>query len=120
MYCLGDIWDRLPDLSRAAFTVRSKSESAERARVLAAELTMAGLAGQISAPILIVAGKQDRIFPWEQAHRLAAEIGPHAELLLLEDGNHGCANVVYKHRPYAADWMAGRLLATSPAGPSSP
>jgi 2,6-dihydroxypseudooxynicotine hydrolase len=109
VYCLGDIWDRLPDLSRAAFTARSKSESAERARERAAELTMAGRAGKISAPILIVAGVRDRIFPWEDADRLAAEIGPHAELLLLEDGNHGCANVVYRHRPYGADWMASRL-----------
>ncbi len=111
VYCLGDIWDRLPDLSRAAFTVRSKSESAERARQRAAELTMAGRAGQVSAPILIVAGKRDRIFPWQDADRLAAEIGPHAELLLLQDGNHGCANVVYQHRPYSADWMASRLAA---------
>ena len=31
-YCLGDIWDQLPDLSRAAFTVRSKSASQEQAR----------------------------------------------------------------------------------------
>jgi len=32
-----------------------------------------------------------------------------AELLLLEAGNHGCANVTYLHRPYAADWMARQL-----------
>ncbi len=70
---------------------------------------MAGTSSRISAPILIVAGKLDRIFPWQDAERLATEIGPHAELLLLEDGNHGCANVVYLHRPYSADWMASRL-----------
>ena len=28
---------------------------------------------------------------------------------MLEEGNHGCANVVYLHRPYSADWMASRL-----------
>jgi dienelactone hydrolase len=108
-YCLGDIWDRLPDLSRAAFAVRSKSGSPELARKRAAELSMAGLAGRITAPVLVVAGKLDRIFPWQDADRLAGEIGSHAELLLLEDGNHGCANVPYKHRPYSADWMARRL-----------
>jgi dienelactone hydrolase len=108
-YCLGDIWDRLPDLSRAAFTVRSKSTSPGQARQRAADLSMAGLAGQITAPVLVVAGKLDRIFPWQDAERLAGEIGSHAELLLLEDGNHGCANVPYKHRPYSADWMASRL-----------
>ncbi|MGN6794757.1 MAG: alpha/beta hydrolase family protein [Streptosporangiaceae bacterium] len=109
VYCLGDIWERLPDLSRAAFTVRSKSESADQARRRASELTLADRGGLISAPILIVAGKRDRIFPWQDADRLASDIGPHAELLLLEDGNHGCANVVYLHRPYGADWMAAKL-----------
>jgi 2,6-dihydroxypseudooxynicotine hydrolase len=34
--------------------------------------------------------------------------GP-VDLLLLEQGNHGCANVIYRHRPYSADWMAQRL-----------
>ena len=108
-YCLGDIWERLPDLSRAAFTVRSKAGSQEQARLRAAELSMAGLAGRIAAPVLVIAGKLDRIFPWQDAERLASEIGSHAELLLLEDGNHGCANVPYKHRPYSVDWMASRL-----------
>ena len=109
VYCLGDIWDRLPDLSRAAFTVRSKSESADQARRRAGELTMADRGELIRGPILIVAGKLDRIFPWQDAARLASEIGPHAESLLLEDGNHGCANVGYLHRPYSADWMAAKL-----------
>ena len=34
--------------------------------------------------------------------------GP-AELLMLEQGNHGCANVTPWHRPYTADWVAARL-----------
>ncbi len=108
-YCLGDSWDRLPELSRAAFTVRSKAGTQARARRLAAELTLAGRAGRITAPLLIVAGKLDRLFPWQDAVRLRDEAGPDAELLLLEDGNHGCANVPYRHRPYSADWMARRL-----------
>jgi 2,6-dihydroxypseudooxynicotine hydrolase len=110
-YCLGDIWDQLPELSRAAFTVRSKSATDQQARQRAGELSMAGLAGQITTPLLIVAGKRDRIFPWQDAERLRAEAGGQAELLLLEEGNHGCANVVYLHRNYSADWMAGKLRA---------
>jgi 2,6-dihydroxypseudooxynicotine hydrolase len=108
-YCLGDIWDQLPELSRAAFTVRSKSQSDDQARLRAGELSMAGLAGQITAPLLIVAGQRDRIFPWQDAERLRAEAGDVAELLLLADGNHGCANVPYQHRHYSADWMASKL-----------
>lgn len=108
-YCLGDLWDQLPELSRAAFTVRSKSTSQEQARHRAGELTMADLAHRITAPLLIVAGQRDRIFPWQDAVRLRDEAGGPAELLLLADGNHGCANVPYQHRPYSADWMADRL-----------
>jgi len=108
-YCLGDVWDQMPELSRAAFTVRSKSGSDAEARQRAAELSMARRAGRIRAPMLIVAGKLDRIFPWQDAERLASETGDNAELLLLDDGNHGCANVPYKHRHYSADWMADQL-----------
>ena len=32
-----------------------------------------------------------------------------SELLLLENGNHGCANVPNEHRYRAADWMAEQL-----------
>ena len=38
-----------------------------------------------------------------------ARAGQNAELLLLEEGNHGCANVPYQHRYYSADWMASQL-----------
>ncbi len=120
-YCLGDAWDQLPELSRAAFTVRSKSRSEEQARQRAAELTMAGRAGRITAPILIVAGRRDRLFPWTDAERLAGEVGENAELLLLDEGNHGCANVPYQHRFYSADWMAGQLQpAAGRGGPVEP
>jgi dienelactone hydrolase len=108
-YSLAGTWDQMPELSRAAFAFRSKSASPRQARERAGELSMAGLAGRITAPILIVAGKLDRILPWQDAVRLCDEAGDHAELLLLDDGNHGCANVPYKHRPYSADWMARQL-----------
>jgi dienelactone hydrolase len=108
-YCLGDIWDQLPDLSRAAFTARSHSSSQEQARERAGALSMAGLGSRITAPLLIVAGQRDRIFPWQDAVRLRDEVGANAELLLLAQGNHGCANVPYEHRPYSADWMASQL-----------
>ncbi len=52
-------------------------------------------------------------FPWDAA-RLHAQIAGDAELMLLPDGNHGCANVTFKHRGYGADWMA-RVLADAAA-----
>jgi dienelactone hydrolase len=107
-FSVGDIWWQLPELSRDAFRVRSKSATEQQAMRRAEELTMVGRAGLVSAPLLVIAGQKDRIFPWQDASRLAQEAG-HAKLLLLQEGNHGCANVTYLHRPYAADWMASQL-----------
>jgi dipeptidyl aminopeptidase/acylaminoacyl peptidase len=107
----GAAWDQLPELTRQAFRVRSRSASDRQARNLAGELTLAGRTGQLTAPLLIVAGRQDRLVPWPQARHLADEAAGPAELLLLDDGNHGCANVSYRHRPVSADWMARMLRA---------
>jgi dipeptidyl aminopeptidase/acylaminoacyl peptidase len=108
-FCFGQDWDQLPELTRDAFRVRSKSATAGQARRRADELTLAGRAGRLTAPLLVVAGQQDRIIGWQQARRLADEAAGPAEFLLLERGGHGCANVSYRHRPYAADWMARQL-----------
>jgi dienelactone hydrolase len=108
-YSFGEGWDELPELTREAFRVRSGSDGASQARRRAQELTLAGRAGQITAPLLIVAGRRDRIIAWQQAARLADEAAGPAELLLLDQGGHGCANVSYRHRPYSADWMARQL-----------
>jgi 2,6-dihydroxypseudooxynicotine hydrolase len=108
-FSFGDTWDELPELTREAFRVRSKVATTAEAKLRAGELTMAGRAGLLTVPLLIVAGQRDRIIPWQQARRLADEAGGAAELLLLADGNHGCANRPQQHRPYTADWMARQL-----------
>jgi pimeloyl-ACP methyl ester carboxylesterase len=112
-YSFGENWYRLPQLSRDAFGVRSKASTEKEARRAADEFTLAGMAGQITAPMLIVAGRQDNIVGWQGSRRLADETGGAAKLLLLEEGNHGCANVPYLHRPYSADWMAHQLASCS-------
>jgi dipeptidyl aminopeptidase/acylaminoacyl peptidase len=108
-FSFGATWDQLPELTREAFAVRSKSASAQQARRRADELTMAGRCASLTAPTLVVAGQRDRIIPWQQDLQLAEEAAGPAELLLLEQGNHGCANLLYRHRPYSADWMARQL-----------
>jgi dienelactone hydrolase len=108
-YDFGQGWDERPELTRDAFRVRSKSASEDQAARRAAGLTLAGRAGGITAPLLIVAGGRDRLTPWQQSRRLADETAGLAEFLLLDEGGHGCANVSYRHRPYAADWMARQL-----------
>ena len=108
-FTFADNWDNLPILTREAFRVRSKSPDLETARDRATELTMKGRAGQIHCPLLAVMGKLDRLIPWQQAQHLVDEAGGQAELLLLEQGNHGCANLAPFHRYLTADWAAEQL-----------
>ena len=102
-------WDDRPVLTREAFRVRSKSADMDTAREAARQLSMAGRAGLIRCPLLAVIGKRDRLIAWQQAARLVEEAGGPAELLLLEKGNHGCANLAPFHRYQTADWVAEQL-----------
>ena len=108
-YDMGDVWPKLNPLTREAFTVRSKSSSPDAAQRRAADVTLAGFAERIRTPLLVIAGRLDRLFPWQDAARLADEAQGTSELLVIDDGNHGCANVIPQHRPYGADWIADLL-----------
>ena len=108
-FAFAENWDQRPILTREAFRVRSKSADMASARDVAAQLSMEGRAGLIRCPLLAVMGKRDRLIPWTQAARLVEEAGGPAELLLLEEGNHGCANLAPFHRYLTADWVAEQL-----------
>lgn len=116
----GEYWDGLPQLTRDTFRVRSGAATDDEARQVALTCGMNDVAGDLVAPLLIVFGRQDRLIPWENAARLRDAVAGPVELLMLEDGNHGCANVAPWHRPRTADWLAARLavpaLTTEKAG----
>jgi 2,6-dihydroxypseudooxynicotine hydrolase len=103
------IWDRLPELTRAAFRVRSHAHDEIAARQNAATLSLKGVASKIECPIFIVSGRLDRVVPAEEAERLAAEVKGPCELLIIPDGNHVANNRPYRYRPQTADWMAEQL-----------
>lgn len=105
----GSCWDGLPQLTRRTFEVRSGAADDAEARRIASTLSLQDHAGDITAPLLIVFGRQDRLIPWQHAEQLHAAAGGEVEMLMLENGNHGCANVAPWHRPYTADWLAARL-----------
>jgi 2,6-dihydroxypseudooxynicotine hydrolase len=109
-YNFGDCWDQLPQLTRDTFRVRSQVGTDDEARANASTLDLTKSAREIGVPLLVVTGRLDRLIPYQHAEQLADE-APYAELLLLDDGNHGCMNVWPKHRPYTADWLATRLHA---------
>jgi 2,6-dihydroxypseudooxynicotine hydrolase len=110
----GECWSGLPQLTRDTFRVRSGADSDDEAREIALTLDMESTAADLVAPLLIVFGRLDRLIPWEHAVRLRDAVAGPVELLMLEDGNHGCANVAAWHRPRTADWLAARLAVTTP------
>jgi 2,6-dihydroxypseudooxynicotine hydrolase len=81
---------------------------------------MAGRAERIRCPLLAVMGKLDRLIPWQQAEQLVNEAGGPAALLLLEQGNHGCANLAPFHRYRTADWAAEKLGTPATWGVKAP
>ena len=80
----------------------------DSARAVASQLSLEGRAELIRCPLLVVMGKLDRLVRWTQAARLAEEAASRP-LLLLDKGNHGCANLSPFHRYLTADWVAERL-----------
>jgi dipeptidyl aminopeptidase/acylaminoacyl peptidase len=108
-YNWSEAWDSLPDLTREAFRVRSKSATMEAAKRHAATLSLEGVADKITCPLYIVTGKLDRVIPWRHAERLAREAKGPVELQLIEDGNHVANNRAYRWRVQSADWMAAKL-----------
>ena len=107
----GAAWDNLPELTREAFRVRSHCATPEEARRHAATLTLAGIAQQITCPIYIMNGRQDRIVPPADAERLAREVSGPVTLHMIEDGNHIANNRAWRWRSHSADWMAEQLQA---------
>jgi 2,6-dihydroxypseudooxynicotine hydrolase len=89
--------------------VRSHLRTLDEARRFAGTLSLSGVAHRIECPLFVVAGKRDRIIPWQDAERLAREVSGPVELLVIEDGNHVANNRPYRYRPQTADWMAERL-----------
>jgi 2,6-dihydroxypseudooxynicotine hydrolase len=107
-YDMSANWDNLPSLTRETLQHHTGASSPEDARERAAQLNLAGVAGKIEQPALIVTGKLDRLIPWEDTKRIADEI-PGAEWVLYERGTHVCNNLPFKYRPLVGDWMAAQL-----------
>jgi len=101
-----EYFDRLPELTRDTFRVRSRSRTEAEARERAATLTLKNVAKNITCPLFIVAGKQDGIVPWQEGERLAAAASGPVVRCFLDDGNHVANNRAYRYRSQSADWMA--------------
>jgi dienelactone hydrolase len=107
-YDYGALIQDRPPHSFATFAHNSGSTTREEACQFAARITLKGVLGQLTQPMVVVFGKRDRLVPWQQAAQVASE-APNADLWLFEEGNHVCMNLTYRWRPQAADWLAEQL-----------
>jgi len=107
-YDLSACWPALNPLTRAGYVFYTKSKDEDEAFERTKALALHGVLANVEQPLLVIHGARDRLFPPEQAERIARE-APNATLLLYPDGNHVCNNITYKYRPAMADWMSERL-----------
>ncbi len=107
-YNLGECWEALNPLTRGGYVFYTKSAGEAEARRKAYDLNLEGVLDRVDQPLLVIHGGRDRLFPPEQAQRIARE-APNATLVLYPEGNHVCNNIPYKYRPMMADWMHEQL-----------
>lgn len=107
-YDYGELIRHRAPHSFATFAHNSGTASKEETYEFAARLSLKGVLANLTQPMVVVFGKQDRLIPWDHAVRVA-EDAPNADLWLFEEGNHVCLNIAYRWRPQAADWLAERL-----------
>ena len=70
---------------------------------------MKAAAPQITCPIFIVTGRQDRLVPASHAEQLAKAVSGPVELLIVEDGGHNANNRPNRYRSRTADWLAAQF-----------
>jgi dienelactone hydrolase len=74
-------------------------------------MTLEGVAGKITVPLLQVYGGRDPASPPEHAHRVEAEARGPTTTLVFEDGVHVCNNLWVEVRPLVGHWLARELTA---------
>ena len=104
----GALWESLPELTRETFANKSGARTTTTRGQRALKLDLDGVLEQLEAPALFVTGRRDRLIPWESTLK-QADAAPRGEFVVLEEGNHVCANIPYITRPLVADWLRAHL-----------
>jgi 2,6-dihydroxypseudooxynicotine hydrolase len=91
-----------------AYVAGGRSFEAGRRKVQEA-LDLSDRAGELSCPLYVLHGVDDRIFSLSQIERLRREIRAPSEFVIEEDGDHCCHNMGQIVRPRMADWLAAQL-----------
>ncbi len=109
-------WEHMWPVVQHTLIQRTLGEHA--AQEFSRYLDLAGTTNRITQPLLVVAGGQDALCTAEEARRLVDET-PGGELLLIQQGDHLCANTPWLWRPQLADWFADQLNSHSSTTPEA-
>ena len=112
-YDWGECIEKVPQVTKEAFTHYSGAADWEEARRLAGRLTLHGVAERIVSPLMVVHGRADPLIPWQQAQRLADAASGETHFLLVDEGSHSVSNLPYRWAPVAQDWVASHLGASA-------
>ena len=105
----GALWESLPELTRETFANKSGAaddEDARRAGAAARPRRRARAAGGAGAVRHRPARSADPVGVHAASQ---ADAAPRGEFVVLEEGNHVCANIPYITRPLVADWLRAHL-----------
>ncbi|HZS94198.1 MAG TPA: alpha/beta fold hydrolase [Chloroflexota bacterium] len=108
-YRLAESFDGLPELTKEAFVRRMKVADRAAARDRLRDFDLSDVIGSLKCRLLVVMGRQDRLFDAGSVEQMVRDAEGRAELLMYEEGNHVCNNIPYKCRPRQADWLRERL-----------
>lgn len=107
-----DDWPTVPPMSRLAGKVRSHSKTDEEAEAVVAKFDLTDVIANVTCPVYVLGGDQDRIITPRAAHQIVAGVSGPSVLNMVEGGNHVVSNKTYLYRPQSADWMAEQLGAS--------
>lgn len=102
-------FDGRPVINTEAFRARTHSVTLDETLAKVKRMTLRGCAQNITCPIYIVAGTNDRLISPDDAKKLAADVKGPCVLSIIEGGNHVVNNYWYRYRDQTADWMATQL-----------
>ena len=102
-------FDQRPDTLKEAYRLRTHSATVAEAREKTRAFDLEGVARDITCPMFIIGGREDRITSYKDAEQLGNEVSGPVVLMLIEGANHVAHNRGHMFKTQAADWMAGHL-----------
>ena len=107
-----DGWAESTPMTKAAFMQRSGSKTMAEAEEASKQLSLEGVASQITCPLFLVTGDDDTIVPPASTARIAEEASGPTQFLVVPRGGHNANNRRHCYDSLTADRMAEQLGAT--------